>query len=253
MAARGVVRQTGARDGARTRGNAGRMAEGGTAGVAHTGDDPRARDARAGLHRIVAGMREGGRPRPALLLGGAIGLGLAVLAVRFFTGSRPARHPGATPTPAVAPADTGGARAPASPLAARTLDAPDASAPTSDAGVGGATADASDAPPVAPAHDEAAPIRVTGSDGHVPPVVVSVEPPPPHHGLRRRPAVLQYNAVPNEGQVKEKRTAAAWKRASRTRCAPCGGDLPRPATRWGKSPPQGAPPASRHASCVISR
>ena len=141
------------------------MAEGDRVRVAHPGDDPGARDARTGLRRIVARMRAGGRPRPALLLGGALALGLAALAVRFFTRSRPARPPGATPTPA-------------SPLAARPLDVPDAPAPTSDAGAGGATADTASAPPVAPARDEDAPVRVTGLDGHVPPIVVSAKPPP---------------------------------------------------------------------------
>ncbi len=168
MAARGVVRQTGAWRGARIRGNAGRMAEGGRARTAHPGGDPGARDARTGLRRIAAGMREVGRPRPALLLGGALALGLAALAVRFFKRSHPARQPDATPPPAATPA---------SPLAARTLDVPDAPALTADAGAGGATADAADAPLVAPARDEDAPVRVTGLDGHVPPIVVSAEPP----------------------------------------------------------------------------
>jgi hypothetical protein len=183
MAARGVGRQTGARGGARTRGNAGRLAEGGRARVVRTVDDPRARDARTGLRRIIDGIGEGGRPRPALLLGGTFALGLVVLAVRFFMGSRPARQPDATPAPAAAPlrAEAGGAtegeRAPASPVAARQPDAANAPVLTSGAGADGAMV-ASDTSPVTPACDEAAPVRVTGIDGHVPPVVVSVQPPP---------------------------------------------------------------------------
>jgi len=178
MAARGVGRQTGAREGARTHGNAGRLAEGGRARVGRTGDDPHSRDARMGLRRIIAGIGKGGRPRPALLLGGALALGLAVLAVRFFTGSRPPRQPDAMPTPAAAPirADGGateGARTPTSPVAARQPDAADAPVLTPGAGADGATATSD-----TPARDEAAPVRVTGIDGHVPPVVVSVQPPP---------------------------------------------------------------------------
>lgn len=190
MVARGVGRQVEAWRGAWTHGHAGRMGAPATAltRVDRTGDDARARDGRPDVRRFVAGIRAFTRQRPVLLLGGALTLGLAVLAARFFMRSWSARPTDVTPAPprpdvATPPAggtvragtadtaDTGGALAPTSPFDARMPDAPDAPALTAD--VGAPATVTSDAPPLTPAHDEATPVRVTGRDGHVPPVVVS--------------------------------------------------------------------------------
>ncbi len=184
MAARGSGRQTGVREGAWAQGRAGRMVEGITARVDrfYPGDDPHAHDVRLGVRRIVAGIKAVSYQRPVILLGSAFAL--AMLAVYVFKRSRSSRQADATPAASVAPRGDGPTRGSAdasapdtddtSPIATPLLDAPNALGVTSD--VGARVTAASDATLVAPARDEAAPVRVTGRDGHVPPVVVSAEP-----------------------------------------------------------------------------
>ncbi len=176
MAVRGSVRWVENRKNDQAHRDVGRMTGEGAAGAI---DALRGRDMRQSTRQVVVGMTEAARRRPAIVLGVAVTIGLVVLAARL----RSARRMAATPAPSASrgddatptmPVDAAGVTDVGSPLVPAPSSAPDAPALAPDAEASAATGP--DAPPSAPASDDDAPVRVTGADGHIAPVIVAGSP-----------------------------------------------------------------------------
>ncbi len=174
MAVRGSVRWVENRKNDQAHRDVGRMTGEGAAGAI---DALRERD----MRQFVAGMTEAARRRPIIVLGVAVTIGLVVLAARF----RSARRMAATPAPSASPGDdatltmpvdTAGVTDVGSPLAPVPSSAPDAPDPLALASNAEASAAPSPDAPPPPASNNDAPVRVTGADGHIAPVIVAGSP-----------------------------------------------------------------------------
>jgi len=178
MAVRGSVRWVENRKNDQAHRDVGRMTGEGAAGAI---DALRGRDMRQSTRQVVVGMTEAARRRPAIVLGVAVTIGLVVLAARF----RSARRMAATPAPSASPGDdatltmpvdTAGVTDVGSPLAPVPSSAPDAPDPLALASNAEASAAPSPDAPPPPASNNDAPVRVTGADGHIAPVIVAGSP-----------------------------------------------------------------------------
>ncbi len=172
MAGRGSVRWVENRKNDQAQRDVGRMTGDDAAGAI---DALRERD----MRQFVAVMTEAARRHPAIVLGVAVTIGLVVLAARF----RSARRMAATPAPSASPGDDATPTMPVDTAGVTDVGSPLAPAPSSTANalalasnVEASVGTSSDATPTPRASDDAAPVRVTGADGHIAPVIVAGSP-----------------------------------------------------------------------------